>query len=178
MDWSQIKSWKEIPEDIRRKARDERERFEHEQAERDEDETAYSIASWVMMLSGLLLLIIALALPGCVVGPDGRRTLSPGARAAGEAMLQHVLTCGLQAGLGAAASAAANGGAPSEQVLLEASRCHIQLATEQAKRALAPKPSVDHGRRMLEAQTLHDAGLRDEAIEVARECDKQARGAR
>lgn len=135
---------------------------------------AKSVAG-VVALTWPILLSLVLMLAACVVGPDGRRVLSPGARAVGESMLEHVVRCGLQAGFGAAVSAAANGGAPSEQVLLSASECHIQVAGEQAQRwrwRAAPAPSVEHGRKMLEAQTLEAAGLHDAAIDAALECGR------
>lgn len=137
------------------------------------------VCSLVAMIWPILLsLSLALAGSGCVTGPDGRRVLSPGARAFGQAMLEQVLTCSVQAGLTAGMSAAANGGPPSEAVLIEASRCHIDLAIRQTKRAIeaAPAPSVEHGRRMLEVHVLEEAGLRDDAIDAARECDAMARG--
>lgn len=114
-----------------------------------------------------LAVALTLALSGCVLGPDGRRVLSP----AGEQLLEQVLQC---AGA-AAATAATSGGAP-DAVLLEASRCHLGLAGEQAKRS--PAPSLEHGRLVLQARELEDAGDRAAAIEVARECDRYARGGR
>lgn len=147
------------------------------------------------VLVALLSLAVA-SLAGCVIGPDGRRVLGPGARATGEAMLEQVLVCGTQAGLAAAVSAASSGGPPSEQVLLDASRCHLDLVRKQIERAREraepsiehgrprdpeleaferAEPSVEHGRRMLEAQTLEDAGMHEAAKGVARQCDRLAR---
>lgn len=124
------------------------------------------------MMRKIRIAVLAMVCSGCVIGPDGRRILSPSARAFGEAMLEQVLTCSVQV----AVSAAVDGGAPGKQQLLEASACHIKLAAEQIKGR--PAPTIEHGGLILQARDLEDAGKHAEALEVARECDRKARGGR
>lgn len=136
-----------------------------------------------MFLLGLVLVNMS----GCVTGPDARPTLSPAAREFGERQLEHVLTCGVQAALSAAVSAAAGGsGAPD---YVRASQCHINLLREQLTRGANRRPlpsrepsnsanrcsGVVHGQLVLEVATLEQAGEHREARKVARQCDRLVR---
>jgi hypothetical protein len=148
------------------------------------------IRKLAMLLAGLLLLFVG----ACVTGPDGRSTLSPAARAFGERQLEHVLTCGVQAALSAAASAAAGGsGAPD---YIRASECHVNLLREQLARDPSPnktrRPSAErsrevnttspgrcsdavHGQMVIGATALEQAGEHRQARKVAGQCDKLVR---
>jgi hypothetical protein len=118
-----------------------------------------------------LALLLLVSLTACVTLPDGRRALTPEARAAGAAMLSDVLACGLPLALGAL---------EGEPDYLAASACHLRRVGERLGQGLesAPAPTVEHGREVVEAVDAHRRGSRvvatvDEA--KAEECEATAR---
>jgi hypothetical protein len=114
-----------------------------------------------------LLITVMLLAASCGTTPDGRRALSPGARAAGGAVLGDVLACGLPLLAGALAG---------EPDYLGASSCHLRRVGERlGGRESAPAPSTDHGRAVLRAAELEQVGERREAKEAARACEAVAR---
>lgn len=117
-----------------------------------------------LLIAGLLLLAIALALPGCVVGPDGRRTLSP----VGAAVLEDVLACGAPLLMGALS------GSPD---YIAASKCHLSRVGKRLGHELeaAPAPTEEHGRDVLRAAVLEHDGHHQEAKALAGECEATAR---
>lgn len=114
-------------------------------------------------LGMVLAAIVAIVLTGCA-------NLSPGARAIGGAVLEDVLACGLPLAVGALAG---------EPDYIAASSCHLQRVGDRIGRALesAPEPSIDHGREVIRAAELDQAGEHRQARAVARECDATARAA-
>jgi hypothetical protein len=118
--------------------------------------------------SGAIALIVLLA--SCVTTPDGRRALTPGARAFGQSQLEHVLRCGLPA----VAAALIGGGQPDYRA---ASQCHLQLVGEQLGRAIEAAPAADeaHGREVVRATELQTKGDTRAAKKVARSCANDAR---
>lgn len=140
-------------------------------------------------LATLVLGLVLANASACVTGPEGRPMLSPASREFGERQLEHVLTCGVQAALSAAVSAAAGGsGAPD---YIRASECHINLLREQltrgADRRRTPVRSreignppdqcsgVAHGQLVVEATTLEQTGEHRQARKVARQCEQLVR---
>lgn len=129
-------------------------------------------AVWIAVAVALALpylFIAALVMAsGCVTGPDGRRVLSPGARAAGAAVLEDVLACGAPLLLGALS------GSPD---YLAASTCHLGRVGARIGRAIeaAPVPSEDHGRDVIRAAVLEHDGHTKAAKMLADECEETAR---
>lgn len=139
-------------------------------------------------LATCLLAVMLVLMSACITGPNGRPMLSPAAREFGARQLEHVLTCGVQAALSAAVSAAAGGsGAPD---YVRASECHIKLLREQLTRGANRRPPVPsrelsnsttpcsevaHGQLLMEATTLEHAGEHREARKVAHQCDRLVR---
>lgn len=116
----------------------------------------------------ILFVTVLIMASACVVGHDGRRSLSPEARAAGGAILQDVLACGLPLALGAVAG---------EPDYVQAATCHIERVSRRLGQTAeaAPVGTVEHGRDVVRAAKLEQAGETREAKSVARECEATAR---
>lgn len=124
-------------------------------------------------------IVVILFLLGCVVGPDGRRTLSPGARAFGQGMAQDVIACGLPFAFGAVLGAI-GGTPPSDEDYLGIAECHFRRVGERlgSSLELAPVPTVEHGRDVVEAIRVRErAGhvVVDVDDSKAAECEEAAR---
>lgn len=110
-----------------------------------------------------MLVLLALCLPACITAPDGRRVIAP----AGRAILDDVLACGLPLAIGAVAG---------EPDYAAAATCHIErVGRRLGQTSEAPKGTAEHGRDVVRAAELEQAGATRQAKAVARECEATAR---
>lgn len=129
------------------------------------DEAVFALVAMAWPI--ILVISVLVMASACVVGPDGRRVLSPGARAAGGAVLEDVLACGLPLALGAVAG---------EPDYVAAATCHLRRVGERlGQNEGAPVGTVEHGREVVRAAELEQAGDDRGAKAVAQECEATAR---
>ncbi len=147
-----------------------------------------SVIASVVALTWPMLISLALMLVACVVGPDGRRTLSPNARAAGAAVAGDIIACGAPLALSAIVGALV-GEAPTTDDYLRAGECHVRRAANrlgvlEASRLntqadAAERELIEHGQAVVEAVRIHERHdgqlVIDVDGELARGCEATAR---